>query len=325
MSIDVQNVVFRYPDGTTALEDVSLSFGAGERVAVVGQNGAGKTTLAKLMNGLLTPTEGRVVVNGVSTADQTTAMTARTVGYVFQNPDDQIFASTVEDELEYMPRYFKWNEEKTSAKLGRAVELTGIEEYLDVNPSDLPFAIKKFVAIATVIVNDCDYVILDEPTAGLDAIGTERLVDLVRELSDSGVGVITITHDMRFVADAFPRVVVMANRRLVMDGSAQTSSPPTRRSRPHGFAARRLRNCSATSAASPAHSRSPRSPGSWHESHPCPNGRRHRRRRRTGIDPPPVHRRRRHPRCQLRGRQRVPRTCCGEHHGMARSVQRNRH
>jgi len=218
--IELTNASFTYPDGSLAVESVSLTINDGERVAIVGQNGAGKTTTVKMMNGLLRPTIGTVSVDGVLTSSRTTATTAKTVGYVFQNPDDQIFGSTVQGELEYMPRYHKWDEAKREARVSRAADLTGVAEHFEVNPNDLPFAIKKFVAIGAILVGECRYVILDEPTAGLDSRGLALLNRMIDQLEAEGISVITITHDMRFVVESFERVVVMAHRTVIADGTA---------------------------------------------------------------------------------------------------------
>lgn len=220
MPIELTNASFTYPDGSVAVESVNLTINDGERVAIVGQNGAGKTTTVKMMNGLLRPTTGTVSVNGELTSSRTTATTAKTVGYVFQNPDDQIFGSNVRGELEYMPRYHKWDEAKREERVARAADLTGIAQYFEINPNDLPFAIKKFVAIGAILVGECKYVILDEPTAGLDSHGLALLNRMIDQLEADGVSVITITHDMRFVVESFDRVVVMAHRTVIADGTA---------------------------------------------------------------------------------------------------------
>lgn len=219
MAIVFSRVSFAYPNGALAVDDISFTVTEGERLAIVGQNGAGKTTTVKLMNGLLKPTGGTVSVDGAATADRSTASIARTVGYVFQNPDDQIFASTVRAELEYMPRYRKWDGAKRDARVARAARLAGIEPFFDGNPNDLPLVIRKFVAIAAILVGECKYLVLDEPTAGLDRPGQRRLVGLIDQLQAEGVSVVTITHDMRFVAEAFTRVIAMANCRIIADGS----------------------------------------------------------------------------------------------------------
>lgn len=219
MPIELHDVGFTYPDGSRAIGGVDLRVDEGERVAIVGQNGAGKTTTVKLMNRLLTPTSGRVLVDGVETRTQTTAQVARVVGYVFQNPDDQLFAADVRSEIEYLPKYLRWPDDKREQRCARAVELAGIGDHLETNPKDLPSAIRKFVAIAAVLVSECRYVILDEPTAGLDTKGLALLHRMLDRLRDEGVSVITITHDMRFVIDAFERVVAMADGSVIADGS----------------------------------------------------------------------------------------------------------
>jgi energy-coupling factor transport system ATP-binding protein len=219
MAVVFSHVSFTYPTGTLAVEDISFTVNEGERLAIVGQNGAGKTTTVKLMNGLLKPTGGAVSVNGVATADKSTASIAETVGYVFQNPDDQIFASTVRAELEYMPRYRKWDDAKRDERVARAARLTGTGPFFDGNPNDLPLVIRKFVAIAAILVGECKYLVLDEPTAGLDRPGQRRLVGLIDQLAAEGVSVVTITHDMRFVSQIFTRVIAMANCRIISDGS----------------------------------------------------------------------------------------------------------
>lgn len=219
MPISLSDASFTYPDGSLAVDSINLTIAEGERLAIIGQNGAGKTTTVKMMNGLLKPTSGVVTVNGEPTAGRSTATIAQTVGYVFQNPDDQIFSSDVRSELEYLPRYRKWDDAKRETRILRAADLTGITQYFDVNPGDLPFAIKKFVAIAAILVGECEYVILDEPTAGLDRPGLRLLNRMIDQLESEGISVITITHDMRFVTDSFSRVVAMANKKIIADGS----------------------------------------------------------------------------------------------------------
>ncbi|MCP3426778.1 energy-coupling factor ABC transporter ATP-binding protein [Rothia sp. AR01] len=221
MPIELTDARFAYPDGTLAVDGVTFTIGDGERVAIVGQNGAGKTTTVKMMNGLLKPTSGGVTVDGADISGRTTASVARDVGYVFQNPDDQIFGSDVQGELEYMPRYHRWDEAKRVERVRRAALMAGIGNFMDLNPNDLPFAIKKFVAIGAILVGECRYVILDEPTAGLDRRGLRLLGRILDQLREEGITVITITHDMRFVAETFDRVIAMAQRRVIADGTVE--------------------------------------------------------------------------------------------------------
>ncbi|WP_277586325.1 energy-coupling factor ABC transporter ATP-binding protein [Psychrobacillus antarcticus] len=219
--LHLNNVSFSYPDGTKALENLTLSIVTGERVAIVGQNGAGKTTAVKLMNGLLKPTEGTVLIGDWDTKDYTTAQTSRKVGYVFQNPDDQIFHNDVESEVRFGPKNMGFDPERVDELTDWAMKLCGISEFADENPYNLPYSVRKFVTIASVLAMDSDIIILDEPTAGQDKIGLQVLGNLLQVLEEKQKSVITITHDMEFVSDYFTRIVVMANRQLVVDDHAQ--------------------------------------------------------------------------------------------------------
>ena len=221
MAIEIKNASFAYPNGFVALENIDFVIQEGERVAIVGQNGAGKTTAVKMMNGLNKPSQGDVIIDGINTKDKTTAFLARTVGYVFQNPDDQIFNQSVRAEIEYMPRYFKFSDKETEERVNYAVELTGIEKFLKTNPYDLPFPVRKFVAIAAVIVSKPKYIILDEPTAGQDKHGMEILSTMIDRLQKDGVTVLTITHDMEFAVKNFHRIVAMAHKNIIADGTPQ--------------------------------------------------------------------------------------------------------
>lgn len=217
MAIEIKNASFDYPGGYRALQNINITINEGEKVAIVGQNGAGKTTCVKMMNGLLKPTEGDVFVDGVNTKSVTTATTARKVGYVFQNPDEQIFNQTAAKEIEYMPRYLKLSEEEIKKRVDRAVELTDLKKYLELNPYEIPYPIRKFVTIASVIASQPSYIILDEPTAGQDLHGTGTLSSLIKELTS----VITITHDMEFALNNFDRLIVMAHKNVIADGTPE--------------------------------------------------------------------------------------------------------
>ncbi|MFE6166674.1 energy-coupling factor ABC transporter ATP-binding protein [Viridibacillus arvi] len=216
-NLNIRNVSYSYPDGTLALEDFCLSISSGERIAIIGQNGAGKTTAVKLMNGLLKPTKGNILVGDMNTKEYTTAQISRKVGYVFQNPDDQIFHNNIESEVRFGPKNMGFNEEQVDKLTNWAMDLCGVKNYNDENPYNLPYSIRKFVTIASVLAMDSDVIILDEPTAGQDKVGLERLVHILKVLEEKRKTVITITHDMEFVTEYFDRIVVMANRKIVVD------------------------------------------------------------------------------------------------------------
>jgi energy-coupling factor transport system ATP-binding protein len=217
--IRLEDVGFVYPDGTRALAHVDLAFAPGESVAVVGQNGSGKSTLVRHLNGLLRPTEGRVLHDGEDIADRRVAALASRVGIVFQNPDRQIFAGKVRDEVTFGPRMLGRSEAEATAAGAAALEIVGLSESMDANPYDLGYSLRKLLAIASVLAMDTPVLVLDEPTTGQDARGIARVQTVLTNLIGDGRTVIAISHDMRFVAESFARVVVMGDGRVLLDGS----------------------------------------------------------------------------------------------------------
>lgn len=215
--LELCDVDFSYSNGFEALHHVSMRFEMGEAVAIIGQNGAGKTTVVKLMNGLLKPSRGQVLVDGVTTKQQRTSQVAAKVGYVFQNPDDQIFQDTIGKEIAYGLVKKKVEKSAVKAKVAAAARLCGLEDEMETHPYDLPFSRRKFVTIASALVMDPKILILDEPTAGQDAPSTRLLADIIQGVMASGKTVITITHDMEFVTKEFSRGIVMAKKHVLMD------------------------------------------------------------------------------------------------------------
>ncbi len=218
--INFNDVSFQYPNGFSAVEHVSFEVQKGEQIAIVGQNGAGKTTTVKMMNGLLKPTEGSVIVDGMNTKDYSTAKLSRTTGYVFQNPDEQIFHNTVKDEIEFGIRVLGLDEARVKESSEWAAEMCGLTEFWEENPYNLPLSIRKFVTIASVLAMDEKVLVLDEPTAGQDLCGIQRLENILRKLKEKGTTVITITHDMEFVVNNFDKIFVMAHKNLLKIGNA---------------------------------------------------------------------------------------------------------
>ncbi len=219
--IEVKNLHYVYPNGIEALRGVSLTIEDGEFVAIMGQNGAGKTTLIKHFNGLLKPTEGDVLIDGVNTKEASVASLARKVGLVFQNPDNQFFCETVEKEVSFALRNFGFDEESIRRRVDWALNLLDLSRYRDVSPFMLSGGERKRVALASILVWDPKIIVLDEPTIGQDYSQKERLRQFILQLNMQGKTVIIVTHDVEFVADCKPRVILMANGKVKADGDAR--------------------------------------------------------------------------------------------------------
>ena len=217
-SLALENVGFVYPDGTRALNGVDLAIAQGELVAVIGQNGSGKSTMVRHLDGLLRPTEGRVLHDGADIADERVAALAARVGIVFQNPDRQIFAGRVRAEVEFGPRILGRAPAEAAAAGAKALEAVGLTASIDANPYDLGYSSRKLLTLASILAVDTPVVILDEPTTGQDARGMARIQRVIADLTAAGRTVIAISHDMRFVAETFDRIVVMSAGRIVLDG-----------------------------------------------------------------------------------------------------------
>jgi energy-coupling factor transport system ATP-binding protein len=218
-AIRFEHVSFAYDHNFVAVDDISLIIQAGEKVAIIGQNGAGKTTTVKMMNGLLRPKSGKIFVFGEDAFKKTTATLSKKVGYVFQNPGDQIFNQTVYSEIAYSLKYLKIDKEEVERRVNAAAQMCYLSDELQTNPYDLPFSIRKFVTIASVVAMDADVVILDEPTAGQDLLGLLHQKEIIRQLHQLGKTVITISHDMEFVIENFDRIIVMADKKIIGDAN----------------------------------------------------------------------------------------------------------
>lgn len=219
MNITVDNLHFTYSNGVTALAGVSLAIQAGEKVAIVGQNGAGKTTLVRHFNGLLQPTQGRVLIGDWDTCQYSVAQLARRVGYVFQNPDDQLFARTVADEIRVGPKNLEYPTEQIDGLVETAISLCELDGKQADNPYDLSPAWRKMVALASIIAMDTPILILDEPTTGQDATNIERIAQVVSTLHGQDKTIVAITHDIDFCAENFERIIAMGKGKILLDGT----------------------------------------------------------------------------------------------------------
>jgi energy-coupling factor transport system ATP-binding protein len=218
LAVEVKDLRFEYEKGTEVLRGIGLNIHRGECVAIVGQNGSGKTTLVKHFNGLLRPTSGKIILNGVDTAGKTVAQLSKTVGYLFQNPDHQIFSTSVEEEIAFGPKNLGVGPEETERRVAEALKLVGLEEYRKVPPSTLGLGQRRKVTLASIVAMKPDVMVLDEPTTGIDWNGSIQLMNSVRELNKQGHTIITITHSMRVVAQYAERTIVLANGGIILDG-----------------------------------------------------------------------------------------------------------
>ncbi len=219
--INVEDIYFTYPNGVEALKGVSLQITDGEFVAIMGQNGAGKTTLVKHFNGLLKPTRGRVLIDDIDTRHVSVATLARKVGFVFQNPDHQLFSETVEDEISFALKNFGFDEKTIKERVDWALNILDLTRYRKTSPFMLSGGERKRVALASVLAWDPKILILDEPTIGQDRNQKERLRQFILQMNHQGKTVVIVTHDIEFVAECEPRVILMSDGRIVADGSAR--------------------------------------------------------------------------------------------------------
>jgi cobalt/nickel transport system ATP-binding protein len=217
-TLQVSGLTFSYPDGRRALDGVSFTLGAGERVAVLGPNGAGKTTLALHLNGVHLPQAGSVLVGDVPVRKNTLAEVRRRVGIVFQDPDDQLFMPTVRQDVAFGP----WNAGLRGAALDRRVEealtAVGMLAEADRPPHHLSFGQRRRVAVATVLATEPDVVVLDEPSSNLDPASRRELAEILEPLD---VTLLMVTHDL-------PYALQLCGRSIVLDGGRVVDDAPTR-------------------------------------------------------------------------------------------------
>ena len=219
--LNVEDVHFSYASGVEALKGVTLTVKNGEFVAIMGQNGAGKTTLVKHFNGLLKPTKGRILVDGVETTKTSVASLARNVGFVFQNPDHQLFSETVEEEIAFALKNFGYKPTVIEQRITWAVNLLGLTQYRKTSPFMLSGGERKRVALASVLAWDPQVLVLDEPTIGQDHQQKENLRQFILQLQTQNKTVVIVTHDVEFVAECNPRVVLMREGKIVADGEGK--------------------------------------------------------------------------------------------------------
>ncbi|MEW9053943.1 MAG: ABC transporter ATP-binding protein [Neobacillus sp.] len=218
--IKIADLSFSYTEGEPVLTGINLELDH-RSTAIIGQNGAGKTTLVKLLKGLLKPFTGEIKVGNVDVKTSTAAELAKTIGLVFQNPNDQIFKRTVLDEVMYGPLNIKMERERAKENAISALKMVGLNEKLEINPHDLSLSEKKLLCIASIVAMDTDVIILDEPTIAQDHDGKLKIKEIISSLKEKNKLVMTIIHDMDFVAENFERTIVMCHGKVLLDGNTR--------------------------------------------------------------------------------------------------------
>ena len=221
MAIEVKNISYTYPGSTvTAVENVSMKIEKGERVAIIGQNGAGKSTTVKLMNNIYKPTSGEIIIDGINTKNQTTAQTAPHVGYVFQNPFNQITGArdTVYGEIAYGLENFGVPVAEIKTRVEKIMEITNTTYLQEKNPFELSGGQQQRVALASVLVLEPDILVIDEPTSQLDPQETERVFEIIKTMKQMGKTIILVEHKMELVAEYCDEVVVLHQGKVIRHG-----------------------------------------------------------------------------------------------------------
>lgn len=217
--VRVKGVRFKYPTSDVfALEGIDLEIGKNEFVAIIGQNGSGKSTLVKHFNGLLKPTEGSLSVFGLDTAETPVWELSKKVGYVFQNPDLQLFNYTVRNEIDFSLKAIGFPADKREPVVNAVSKRLNIDQYLDVSPGTLDKGGRQRVAIASVLAMNPDLLVIDEPTTGQDPANSRQVMNIARELHSEGKTIVFITHNMGIVAEYAERGIIMLQGRVLFDG-----------------------------------------------------------------------------------------------------------
>ena len=216
--LDIQQVSFAYPGHAPALKELSLTVAAGDFIGLAGRNGSGKTTLTRIMVGLAKPVSGQVLLDGQNTIQCGPAIMARAIGYVFQNPDRQIFRDTVAQEVAFGPEQMDWSDSERTQAVADALRMTGLESVAAAYPRGLTRSFRQRIAIASALALKPRLLILDEPTSGQDAEEKAQLMKLLDELNQQGIGIILVTHDMELLLAHTRRAVVLHQGEKVFDG-----------------------------------------------------------------------------------------------------------
>ncbi len=213
--IELEEVSFSYPDGHQALDNITFLLGHGESVGVVGANGAGKSTLLSILSGIVFPQKGSVRVGDIPVTKKTLAEVRRSIGLVFQEPDDQLFMTSVYDDVAFGPRNYRLDEKEVEQRVIRALEEVGISHLKDRPPYKLSGGEKKLAAIAAVISMKPDILIMDEPTASLDPKARRKVMNILKSFSHTKI---ITSHDLDMIMDMCERTIILKSGKIAADG-----------------------------------------------------------------------------------------------------------
>ena len=213
--LKINNLSYAYPDGHKALKDIDFSINQGESIAILGPNGAGKTTLILHLNGILGELKGEIEVDGLEYSSENIGKIRKTVGVVFQDPDDQLFMPTVIEDVMFGPKNFGYSNEESETNAVEALNMVGMENFQDRPPHHLSFGQKRKVAIATVLASKPKLLVLDEPASNLDPASRRDLIDILIKLD---ISIILVTHDLPMALEICERSLVL-NEGIIKEDS----------------------------------------------------------------------------------------------------------
>lgn len=221
IQLSTENLSFTYPDGTRALKNINIEIEKGEKVAIIGPNGAGKSTLFSHFNGLTEPTSGCVKIEGkpISFEKDELLKVRQKVGIVFQDPNDQLFAPTVKEDIAFGPMNLGLSYDEVEKRVEDALKMVGMENYEDKTPHHLSGGQQKRIAIAGIIAMKPELMILDEPTAGLDPDGVEKVLNIMNQLNEEGMTLIISSHDIDMISKYADKIFVLYNGEIIESGN----------------------------------------------------------------------------------------------------------
>ena len=221
IQLSTENLSFTYPDGTQALKNINIEIEKGEKVAIIGPNGAGKSTLFSHFNGLTEPTSGCVKIEGktISFEKDELLKVRQKVGIVFQDPNDQLFAPTVKEDIAFGPMNLGLSYGEVEKRVEDALKMVGMENYEDKTPHHLSGGQQKRIAIAGIIAMKPEIMILDEPTAGLDPDGVEKVLNIMNQLNKEGMTLIISSHDIDMISKYADKIFILYNGEIIESGN----------------------------------------------------------------------------------------------------------